>query len=55
MKQGKLGGYDVVFLDTAGRTTVDDELMAEVAQIAKVSDPIETLLVADSLTGQDAG
>lgn len=54
MKQGKLGGYDVVFLDTAGRTTVDDELMAEVAQIAKVADPIETLLVADSLTGQDA-
>ena len=54
MKEGKLGGYDVVFLDTAGRTTVDDELMAEVEQIAKVADPIETLLVADSLTGQDA-
>lgn len=54
MKEGQLGGYDVVFLDTAGRTTVDEELMAEVEQIAKVSDPIETLLVADSLTGQDA-
>lgn len=54
MKEGKLGGYDVVFLDTAGRTTVDDVLMAEVAEIAKIADPIETLLVADSLTGQDA-
>ena len=54
MDEGKRGGYDVVFLDTAGRTTVDDELMAEVADIAKVANPVETLLVADSLTGQDA-
>lgn len=54
MDMGKKGGFDVVFLDTAGRTTIDEDLMAEVEQIAKVSDPIETLLVADSLTGQDA-
>ncbi|MEE9273379.1 MAG: signal recognition particle protein [Robiginitomaculum sp.] len=54
MSEGKLGGYDVVFLDTAGRTTLDDELMDEVASVAKLADPIETLLVADSLTGQDA-
>ena len=54
MKQGAKGGFDVVFLDTAGRTTIDDELMGEVAEIAKVATPIETLLVADSLTGQDA-
>ncbi|MEP6342172.1 MAG: signal recognition particle protein [Maricaulaceae bacterium] len=54
MDQGAKGGYDIVFLDTAGRTTIDEELMAEVEQIAKVSKPIETLLVADSLTGQDA-
>ena len=54
MKQGELGGYDVVFLDTAGRTTIDDALMAEVEAIAKLAKPIETLLVADSLTGQDA-
>ena len=54
MEAGKLGGFDVVFLDTAGRTTLNDELMEEVAQIAKVASPIETLLVADSLTGQDA-
>ncbi len=54
MEQGKLGGYDIVFLDTAGRTTIDEELMAEVEDIAKATNPIETLLVADALTGQDA-
>ena len=54
IREGKLGGYDIVFLDTAGRTTIDEELMAEVEQIAKVTNPTETLLVADSLTGQDA-
>jgi len=54
MKEGKLGGYDVVFLDTAGRTTLDDELMDEVADVAKLAEPVETLLIADSLTGQDA-
>ncbi len=54
MEQGKLGGYDVVFLDTAGRTTIDEELMAEVEDIAKATNPIETMLVADALTGQDA-
>ena len=54
MTQGKLGGYDVVFLDTAGRTTIDEQLMAEVEEIAKITQPIETMLVADALTGQDA-
>ncbi|PHR92341.1 MAG: signal recognition particle protein [Robiginitomaculum sp.] len=54
MEAGKLGGFDIVFLDTAGRTTLDDELMDEVADIAKATNPVETLLVADSLTGQDA-
>jgi len=54
MAEGKKGSYDVVFLDTAGRTTVNDELMDEVAAIAKETQPIETLLVADALTGQDA-
>ena len=54
MREGKLGGYDIVFLDTAGRTTIDEELMAEVEEIAKVTLPVETLLVADALTGQDA-
>ena len=54
MDEGKKGGYDVVFLDTAGRTTINDELMDEVAAIAEATNPIETLLVADALTGQDA-
>jgi signal recognition particle subunit SRP54 len=51
---GKLGGYDVVLLDTAGRTTLDDEMMAEATEIKAVAQPHEVLLVADSLTGQDA-
>jgi signal recognition particle subunit SRP54 len=54
MEAGRLGGYDVVLLDTAGRTTIDEALMAEVAEVKKAAGPHETLLVADSLTGQDA-
>lgn len=50
----RLGGYDVVILDTAGRVTVDEELMREVAEVKRDTDPHEVLLVADSLTGQDA-
>ena len=44
----------MVLLDTAGRTHIDEELMAETAAIAKIAEPHETLLVADALTGQDA-
>src|SRR6478609_1827914 len=54
VKAAKLGGYDVLLLDTAGRTHIDEELMAETAEIEKVAHPHETLLVADALTGQDA-
>jgi signal recognition particle subunit SRP54 len=50
----RLGGYDVLLLDTAGRTTVDDELMDEVVEVKRATNPHEVLLVADSLTGQDA-
>ncbi len=50
----RLGGYDVVIFDTAGRTTVDEELMAEVAEVKSLVRPHESLLVADALTGQDA-
>ena len=53
-KEGKLGGYDVLFLDTAGRTHIDDELMAETVAIKDIATPHEILLVADALTGQDA-
>src|ERR1700732_631342 len=50
----RLGGYDVVRLDTAGRTTLDDTMMAEAAEVKAAAPRHEVLLVADSLTGQDA-
>lgn len=50
----KLGGHDVLILDTAGRTSIDEQMMLEAAEIAKIATPGEVLLVADSLTGQDA-
>ena len=50
----KLGGYDVVILDTAGRTSVDDELMNELSEVYKASNPSEVFLVADAMTGQEA-
>ncbi len=54
MEAARLGAYDVVMLDTAGRLSIDEQLMAEVAEIHSSTKPIETLLVLDSLTGQDA-
>ncbi len=51
---GRLGGYDVVMLDTAGRLTLDEDLMREAADVRSAASPHEVLLVADSLTGQDA-
>ena len=54
METGRLEGYDVVMLDTAGRLAIDEELMAEVAAVRDATRPVETLLVADAMTGQDA-
>ncbi|MBB5664355.1 signal recognition particle subunit SRP54 [Rhizobium leguminosarum] len=54
VQAARLGGHDVVILDTAGRTHIDEPLMVEMADIKKRSNPHEILLVADSLTGQDA-
>jgi signal recognition particle subunit SRP54 len=54
LEAAKLGGYDVVLLDTAGRTTLDDEMMKEVSEVRRAVNPHEVLLVADALTGQDA-
>src|SRR5215216_5156161 len=54
LQAGRLGGYDVVLLDTAGRTTLDDAMMAEAAEVKRAAAPHEVLLVADALTGQDA-
>ena len=54
MQTGRLEGFDVVMLDTAGRLQIDTELMAEIALVRDAIDPIETLLVADAMTGQDS-
>ncbi|KAB7742230.1 signal recognition particle protein [Parvibaculum sedimenti] len=54
IEAARLGGYDIVMLDTAGRIHIDEALMQEVAEVRDVAQPHETLLVADSLTGQDA-
>lgn len=54
LQAAKLQGFDVLILDTAGRTTLDEAMMAEAAEIARIATPTETILVADSLTGQDA-
>ena len=47
-------GFDVLILETAGRLSIDEELMKEVADISDLAKPKETLLVADAMTGQDA-
>ena len=54
LQAGRLGGYDVVMLDTAGRITLDEAMMGEAAEVRRVAGPHEVLLVADALTGQDA-
>jgi signal recognition particle subunit SRP54 len=54
LEAGRLGGYDVVLLDTAGRTTLDEAMMTEAADVKRAANPHEVLLVADALTGQDA-
>src|ERR1700680_2590109 len=52
---GRLGGYDVVMLDTAGRLTLDEAMMNEAAEVRRAAAPHEVLLVAGALTGQAAG
>jgi signal recognition particle subunit SRP54 len=54
LQAARLGGYDAVILDTAGRTTLDEAMMAEAAEVKRAANPHEVLLVADALTGQDA-
>ena len=51
---GRLEGYDAVILDTAGRQHIDDALMAEIKEVKAATKPVEVLLVADAMTGQDA-
>nr|WP_294504426.1 signal recognition particle protein [uncultured Rhodopila sp.] len=54
MDVGRREGFDVVILDTAGRLSIDEELMEEVRQVRAATNPAETLLVVDAMTGQDA-
>jgi signal recognition particle subunit SRP54 len=54
LQAARLGGYDVVLLDTAGRITLDEAMMTEAAEVKRAAQPHEVLLVADALTGQDA-
>ena len=54
LKESKLSGYDVVIYDSAGRLHIDDTMIAEIASIKKIIEPTETLLVIDSMIGQDS-
>ena len=50
----KKNGFDTIIIDTAGRLQIDEEMMAELVKIKKVTEPVEVILVADSMTGQNA-
>ena len=54
MDTGRREGFDIVVLDTAGRLSIDAALMDEVRAIRDATSPVETLLVVDAMTGQDA-
>lgn len=54
LEMGRLEGYDIIILDSAGRLSIDDALMNELADVRDIAKPVEILLVADALTGQDA-
>ena len=54
LEAAKKGVYDLLILDTAGRLQIDDNLMDEVIAIKQLAQPVETLLVADALIGQEA-
>ncbi len=54
LETGRREGFDIVILDTAGRLSIDAELMAEVQAVRAATSPAETLLVVDAMTGQDA-
>jgi signal recognition particle subunit SRP54 len=54
LRHARNSGYDVILIDTAGRLHIDDEMMVELEQIRKATAPVEILLVADAMTGQDA-
>ena len=54
VEHAKKNGHDMVFIDTAGRLHIDEELMGELVNIKNATSPTEILLVVDAMTGQDA-
>ena len=54
LKEARLGAYDVLIIDTAGRLHIDDDMMEEVSALHKIASPTETFFVADAMGGQDA-
>ena len=54
LERARIGGFDVLFLDTAGRLHIHEALMTELQQVRDAVKPVEMLLVADAMTGQDA-
>ncbi|MCR5606031.1 MAG: signal recognition particle protein [Treponema sp.] len=54
VEYAKKNGHDVIIIDTAGRLQIDDDMMAELERVKKEVNPVETLLVADAMTGQNA-
>ena len=54
LNAANLNGSDVIIFDTAGRTQIDLPMMSEIKQVKKIINPVETILVADALTGQIA-
>ena len=54
LKYAEKNGYDMVFIDTAGRLHIDEAMMAELVEIKSETKPTEILLVVDAMTGQDA-
>jgi signal recognition particle subunit SRP54 len=54
VREARKRGYDVVILDTAGRLQIDEKMMAELEAVKKATKPVEILLVADAMTGQEA-
>ena len=54
VREARRRGYDVVILDTAGRIQIDQDMMGELEAVKKAVKPVETLLVADAMTGQEA-
>ncbi len=54
LKYGRKTGFDTILVDTSGRMQVDEALMAEIAEIRRISEPDEVILIADSMTGQNA-